>query len=157
MLVAWPREYLRHGRFPLHPSCPCAACPRHVLEARPCACPFINIALQIGSGAHVGTPTLSVDRPTGRGAEREKKAIAIGSKALVGFRAHLGAGCTVGNDAMVNQVKLIVVCVRFGHGLHARVLDTTSLCWMSRGRNFPAQQPQRALHDVSFCLCSIDL
>ncbi|CAM9741072.1 unnamed protein product, partial [Ectocarpus fasciculatus] len=57
--------------------------------------------IQVGCGAHIGYPRLSVDRPTGRGTEREKKAISIGSKALLGFGVHLGAGCTVGNGAML--------------------------------------------------------
>ncbi|CAM9561152.1 unnamed protein product [Ectocarpus sp. 13 AM-2016] len=57
--------------------------------------------IQIGCRAHIGYPRLSVDRPTGRGTEREKKAISIGSKALLGFGVHLGAGCTVGNSAML--------------------------------------------------------
>ncbi|CAB1103955.1 unnamed protein product [Ectocarpus sp. CCAP 1310/34] len=65
---------------------------------------------QIGSGAHAGYPILSVDRPTGRGTEREKKAKAIRSKALLGFGAHLGASSTVGNGAMI----------RFGRGTNRK-------------------------------------
>lgn len=49
----------------------------------------------------MATPTLSVDRPTGRGVEREKKKISIGSKALVGFGSHVGG--TIGNDATVRE------------------------------------------------------
>ncbi|CAM9321295.1 unnamed protein product, partial [Ectocarpus sp. 13 AM-2016] len=63
--------------------------------------------IEIGSGAHAGYPILAVDRPTGRGTEREKKAIAIGSKALVGFGAHLGAGSTVGNGAVLGGYSVL--------------------------------------------------
>ncbi|CAN0057304.1 unnamed protein product [Ectocarpus sp. 6 AP-2014] len=63
--------------------------------------------IEIGSGAHAGYPILSVDRPTGRGTEREKKAIAIGSKVLLGFGAHLGAGSTVGNGAMLGGYSVL--------------------------------------------------
>lgn len=56
---------------------------------------------QVGCGAHVASPTLSVDRPTGRGVEREKRKISIGPKALVGFGAHIGGN--IGNDATVKE------------------------------------------------------
>eukprot|EP00752_Nemacystus_decipiens_P017698 g15868.t1 len=59
----------------------------------------LRVIEAVGCGAHVANPLLSVDRETGRGAEREKQKISIGSKALVGFGSFLGG--TIGDDAMV--------------------------------------------------------
>ncbi|CAM9346479.1 unnamed protein product [Ectocarpus sp. 12 AP-2014] len=63
--------------------------------------------IEISRGTHAGYPSLSVDRPTGRGTEREKRAIAIGSKALLGFGVHLGAGSVVGNGAMLGGYSML--------------------------------------------------
>lgn len=53
-------------------------------------------------------PTLSIDSSTGCGPDREKKALWIGSKALVGFGSHLSG--SVGAGARVSSCSRLVTC-----------------------------------------------
>ncbi|CAB1096155.1 unnamed protein product [Ectocarpus sp. CCAP 1310/34] len=105
--------------------------------------------IQIGCRAHIGYPRLSVDRPTGRGTEREKKAISIGSKALLGFGVHLGAGCTVGNGAMLGGYSKL----RPGENLTD---GSVTMCDQQSAFQFGASAPtsaQRDIHDDPLHMC----
>eukprot|EP00903_Cladosiphon_okamuranus_P019463 g17897.t1 len=68
--------------------------------------------IKIGGGAHVAFPTLSVDRSTGCGPDRERKPLWIGSKALVGFGSHLsgsvGASSRLGGYSLVRPGEYLV-------------------------------------------------
>ncbi|CAB1113754.1 unnamed protein product [Ectocarpus sp. CCAP 1310/34] len=62
---------------------------------------------KVGGHAHLANPTLSADRATGIGSEREKKAISIGSRAMIGEGSYLGAGSTVGSSSLLGGYALV--------------------------------------------------
>lgn len=63
---------------------------------------YPSVGEQVGSGTLLSFITLAVDGDGPAEGQRQKRMIRIGSRAVVGYRAHLDGGATVGDSSMVS-------------------------------------------------------